>query len=142
MAALHTFFCRAHNPGSLLIRGITWSTWSHCGLVTPEGTVIDARAFHGVTERPLQDLLDYASEIAFRDIDVPDPAAGYAFGRAQIGKAYDYLGVAGIGIHREWYDPSKWWCSELLEEAVYMAGRQRLVNQPRRVTPQLSYMMA
>lgn len=142
MSTLRAFYCRAHNPGSLIIRGVTWSAWSHCGIVTPEGTVIEAIAFGGVVEKPLAELQAYASELAFKEIPVPFPDSGIAWARSQLGKPYDYLGVLGIGLHREWFSDGSWWCSELLEEAIYQAGRQRFVNQPRRVTPQLSWMVA
>lgn len=142
MPALDTFFCRAKNPGSLLIRGVTWSTWSHCGLVLPGERVIDATAFHGVRERPLADVRAAASEIAFRNIEVSDLAAAHGFARGQVGKPYDWTWAAGIGLHREWDEDDAWACSELLEAIVQAGGRNRWANQPNRITPQLAWMAA
>lgn len=139
---MRTVFLRRRNIGSLAIRLVTWSSWSHCGVIFPDDTVIEARAFHGVTRRPLADLLTDASEYAFRSIDTDSDPLALAFAESQIGKPYDYLGVAGLALHREWDEPDAWWCSEFLEACVKAGGRERFVNQPRRITPQLSWMVA
>jgi uncharacterized protein YycO len=135
-------FCRHGNLGSLLLRTCMWSSWSHCAIVTVAGTVIEARAFKGVTERPLRAFLDEASDYAFKDIAVEDDARAEAFARAQIGKPYDWFGAVGLGLHREWEQPDAWFCSELVEGAVVAGQRRRFVNQVKRITPQLAWMVA
>jgi uncharacterized protein YycO len=98
-------------------------------------TAIEAVAFKGVVEIPFNEILDRASEHVLMHVEVPDPEAALAFARGQLGKSYDYRGVLGIGINREWDSPDKWWCSELVEAAIAAAGRRRFRN-PRRITPQ------
>lgn len=140
---MHTIFCRRHNAGSVLLRTALWSSWSHCGIVTPELTVIEAAAFHGVVERPFQEFIAGVSRYSVRSIALPDDAAAIAWAREQVGKPYDWLGVIGLGLRRDdWQVDSAWFCSELLEGSAAAGGRQRFVHQVRRVSPQHSWMVA
>lgn len=54
-------FTRNHSPGSVLLRALLWSKWSHCAIVDGDH-VIEAAAFHGVRERQLSDLLAGSSK--------------------------------------------------------------------------------
>jgi uncharacterized protein YycO len=140
---MKAIYCRRHNPGSLLLRFFTWSSWSHCGIVTPDGTVIEAAAFHGVIERPLSEFMAGVSKSADRDIPLPDDAAAIRFARAQVGKPYDWSGAIGLALRRDtWQADDAWFCSELVEAAAAAGGRQRFINQASRVTPQHSWMVA
>jgi len=139
---MQAIFCRRRNVGSLLLRTFTWSSWSHCGIVTPDLTVIEAAAFHGVVERPWSEFIAGVSRYSVRSIDVPDEAAAIEWARSQVGKRYDWSGVIGLGLRREWDQPQAWFCSELLEAAAAAGGRRRFVHQARRVTPQHSWMVA
>jgi uncharacterized protein YycO len=141
---MRAVYVRRSNIGSVLLRFFTWSSWSHCGVVTPEGTVIEAAAFHGVVERPASEFMaDGVAQFAFKEIPVADDAAAIAWARAQIGKPYDWNGVIGLALRRDsWQDEDAWFCSELVEGACAAGGRRRFVEQVERVTPQSSWMVA
>ncbi len=140
---MQAVFCRRRKLGSVLLRTALWSSWSHCGIVTPEDTVIEAAAFHGVRERPLAQFLADVSRYSVKTIALPDDARAIAFARAQIGKPYDWAGVIGLGLRRDdWQADSAWFCSELVEAAAAAGRRQRFVAQVWRVTPQHSWMVA
>lgn len=139
---MRVIYCRSRNLGSLLIRRAIWSSWSHEGIVTPEGTVIDARMAYGVCERPIDELLAEVSKWAYREWPVPDERAALAWARAQVGKRYDYLGALGMGLRRDWGDPACLLCSEVVEGALQAGGRHRWAHHVERVTPQLSWMVA
>jgi uncharacterized protein YycO len=139
---MQAIYVRRSNPGSWLLRTALWSSWSHCAIVTPQDTVIEAAAFRGVVEHPLAGFLAGVSARSFKDIPVPDDAAAIAWARAQIGRPYDWWGAIGLAFHREWNRPDTWFCSELVEAAAAAGGRTRLVAQARRVTPQHSWMVA
>ena len=139
---MHVIYCRRRNIGSLLLRTGMWSSWSHCGIVTPEATVIEAAAFHGVRECSYTEFLADKSKYSERTIDVPSDAIAIAWARQQIGKPYDWSGAIGLAIHREWQEDDSWFCSEFVEAAAVQGGRQRFINQARRVTPQSSWMVA
>ncbi|WP_290906247.1 YiiX/YebB-like N1pC/P60 family cysteine hydrolase [Aquabacterium sp.] len=138
---MQAIYCRRNNLGSLALRTALWSSWSHCGIVTPELTVIEASAFHGVVERPWADFIADVSRYALKPLWVPDEAAAIAFARAQVGKRYDWPGVIGIALRRDWQERDSWFCSELIEAAAVAGGRQRFVNNAWRVTPQHSWMV-
>lgn len=137
--SLRVIYLRAPNLATPLIRARFWSEWSHCGIVTPDGTVIEATAWHGVREVPLRDVLARASRYEFVDIDCPYPTMGIAWARSQIGKPYDWFGALGIGFNRNWQDDDRWFCSELLEAAVLRAGRVRFREGVYRIDPQTSW---
>lgn len=139
---MQVVYCRRLNLGSLLLRTGMWSSWSHCAILTPDNTAIEAAAFEGVVERPYADFIADKSEFSLKTIEVPDDAAAIAWARTQIGKPYDWLGAIGIALHREWQQDDSWFCSELVEGAAVRGGRQRFVNQAQRVTPQSSWMVA
>lgn len=140
---MKTIFVRRRNPGSLLLRTALWSSWSHCAIVTPQNTVIEAAAFHGVIEHSLDGFLEGVSKFSFKDIPLPDDARAIAWARSQIGKPYDWWGVIGLGLrHDDWQDDSAWFCNELLEGGCVAGGRARFVFNSGRVTPQHSWMTA
>ena len=138
---MQLIFSRSRTIGSPLIRLATWGTWSHCGILTPEQTVLEARWPQGVVETPVEQFRAHASHHAEATIATPDDAAGIAWARRQIGKPYDTFGVLSLGIQRDWEDPEKWWCSEFVEAALIAAGRRRFRHGSRRITPQHSWMV-
>lgn len=148
MTQVRAIFCRSRNRlSSLALRTVMWSSWSHVATLVPgpdgrTDRVIDATFLHGVTQRPLADVIASSSAYSFREWAVPDAEAGYTFLRAQLGKPYDTLGVAGIGLHREWQRDDAWFCSELHERFLEACGLRRFAYQPNRVTPQLAWMVA
>jgi hypothetical protein len=63
----------------------------------------------------------FHSEPAYKEkfvtLDV-DAAPVFEFMVSQLGKPYDWGGVFSLGIHRNWHDENKWFCSELLAAAI------------------------
>lgn len=140
---MQVIFCRRNNAGSWALRAVLRSSWSHCGIVTPQGMVIHAAAFHGVIRQPLTEFADGVSHFAVRDIALPDDAAAIQWALSQVGKPYDWLGALGIAANtRQWQEPDAWFCSELVEAAAAAGGRQRFIHDAWRVTPQSSWMVA
>lgn len=97
--------------------------------------MIEAAAFHGVRVRPLADLLAASSK--HRIVEMPgDPYKVITAARSQIGKPYDWLGVLGIGLHRNWQADDSWFCSELVAWAFEAAGSPLFRAPHWRITPQ------
>jgi uncharacterized protein YycO len=137
-------YARSHSIGGLYIRHMDrFGKWSHCGIVTPENTVIEAMAFKGVIETPIQEFYArYDGRTELRNIWCPSPTNAVEFARKQLGKGYDYAGALGIAFRRKsWADDSNWQCSELVEAAVKEGGNQRFDEAPSIITPSLSYMV-
>lgn len=134
MSHVRLVFTRRRHPGSLLLRVFLWSSWSHCALVDGD-YVLEAAASGGVRARPLEDLVAESSRHAYLDIPTGKAADIHAAARSQLGKPYDWLGVAGIGFRRRWQDDGAWFCSELIAWAFEAAGDPLFRGKPWRITP-------
>lgn len=142
MSELRTIYCRTRGLMTPVIRARFWSAWSHCGILTPDDTVIEATFWHGVREIRVDEFIKRASKWEEKRIACDSPLAGIAWARSQIGKRYDILGALGIGLNRKWQSDRAWFCSEFLEQAVVMAGRLRFLSETWRIDPQMSYNVA
>lgn len=138
---MQVVFCTSNKPGSLLIRAITWSRWSHVAIVLGD-QVIEAVWPH-VRVRPLADLLkDHPVHVV---VDLPcrsETAARDAL-HSQIGKPYDLSGMFGLALHRDWQEDDRWWCSELVAWAFDQGGSPLFRPEAmHRVTPEHLWMIA
>jgi hypothetical protein len=144
MPALRAIYARGHSLTSWAIRNADTgrqARWSHCGVVTPEGTVIEARLFKGVVETAMADFLKRYSKTEQVDIECPDPAAGLEFARCLLGWGYDYLGALGNFFRADWHQAWRLHCAHALELIVIAAGRERFRDEPWFVRPNQSYMV-
>lgn len=93
-----------------LIRVVSWSPWSHVGLLTDHQTFLESAPSLGVKESPwIVRVRQFTRVVA-----VPLPTTFNARVvtqrcRSQIGKPYDYWGVLGAS-----HAPDKWYCSNLM----------------------------
>lgn len=120
--------------GSVLLRTALFSEWSHCGLIMPDGQVIEASAKHGVCETPRRKFTEH-DRWAIQNCPVPDAAAAYAAARAQLGKGYDWLGLLGLAATRQWQRDDDWFCSELVQHCKVAGGLSDIRYDKWRVTP-------
>lgn len=147
MDSVRVLFTRRHHPGSLAIRAFTWSAWSHVDLLddsTGQPELVGAVAPSGVVVEPLAYRLQKASRAALVEFRVGSAAAVLAAARSQVGKPYDWSGVAGLVTRsRDWQGEEDWFCSELVAWALGQGGlplfREELVG---RITPQHLWMLA
>lgn len=140
--SVRVVFTRSLLPGSLLIRAITWSRWSHCALVVGD-EVIESAMFAGVRRRPLAELIAASSAHSIVDLPVQDAAAVVAAAESQIGRSYDWAGALGLALRRGWQDRRAWFCSELVAWAADAAGSPWFRrNRIGRVTPEHLWMLA
>ncbi len=117
--------------GSRIIRAATWSEFSHVDFVLPSGSLLGAAAIGGVALREAR--ADCTRVRAFR---VDAPARVLAAAIDQLGKPYDWAGVVGMGLHRDWQEDDSWFCSELVAWAFQAAGRPLLrADHLHRITP-------
>ena len=147
MATVRVLFTRRHHIGSLDIRLGTWSAWSHVDLVDDRGAVpmlIGAVAPAGVVVVPMAERLALASRAVLVEFTVPDRDAVLDAALSQIGKPYDWLGVAGIALRgRDWQEDDCWFCSELVAWAFSEAGFPLFRSELQaRIVPQHLWMLA
>jgi uncharacterized protein YycO len=118
------------NPISYLIRWalprnrINWSKSSH-GMIVDGDYIIEASMLHGVRRVPREVALAGKTIVATVDYSVPDAHNGITWAWTQIGAKYDWLAALGLGVdlNRNWRDPSKWYCYELVAATLAEAGK-------------------
>lgn len=57
------------------------------------------------------------------------------FALAQVGKGYDYAGIAGFLARKDLQTADRWFCSELVSAAFWSAGIPLLRREPHKVAP-------
>jgi uncharacterized protein YycO len=123
-------FSTGAGPASWLVRRFTWSPYSHVDLVLPDGRLLGARGDGGVAIREPELFLT----VTRFTVDAPECVIDAAL--EQLGKPYDWSAIAGIVTRRNWQQPDRWFCSELVAWAFESAGRPLLRAQgTHRITP-------
>ena len=155
-------FLRKHGPASWLIRLACWSQWSHVAIQADDFTVIHSTFWgRGVHRTRITELVRDISEVVaaewrtritellreysaheWVDIAVPDESSAIAFLRGQLGRPYDWTALLGFLVRRDWAEPDRWFCSELLEAALLAGGLRRFRTDASRVTQQHQWMLA
>lgn len=97
------------DPISSGVRLVTHGWASHAEFVLPDGSTFGARCT-GVKKRPYEpNRHKTVQRFAAPEID-----KAYEWALTQDGKSYDFFAIAGILFNRNWRDPSRWFCSELI----------------------------
>lgn len=109
------------------------SEWSHAALqIGP--TIFEVTMRDGVTLTSLEEFRERYPTSTMLKVDGDEYKAA-SWLRNQIGKEYDYSGLIGFAIQRDWQEPSKWFCSELIAEALLKAGTIHPKIKASRITP-------
>lgn len=130
-------FTRRKHIGSWLIRIVTWSEYSHVDIVLDDKWLLGSIAPDGVVKNKYAERLAIASKAVLMDLPVKSMDAAIAYASNQLGKPYDWLGVIGIGLHRNWQEDDKWSCAELVAKVASEAGQKPFDDKfIHRITPQ------
>ena len=134
-------FSRSAAIGSGIIRAVSWSSWSHCDLLLPDGRLVGSTPPGGVQYQDFGVRLAHSSHAAL--MEFPASSSGSAqWAMSQIGKPYDWTGVIGLGFHREWDRDDSWWCSEFVARALMEGGFSPYKPEKiKRLTPQHLWML-
>ncbi|WP_028449692.1 hypothetical protein [Chitinibacter tainanensis] len=132
-------FSRNNGLHSRIVRLFTRSEWSHVEvLLINSELIIGAEPGEGVIVNDL-DREPPGSTVAVGvviDRLVPNPERATDFLIAQIGKKYDWTGLIGwLFKGRNWQEPNKWFCSELVA-AMLIAGGHEMKVKTGSVSPQ------
>lgn len=141
---IRLIFSNSNLPLSPFIRWVTWSDWSHVAILVDENLIIESTLSQGgVRTCSLDEFKSRASEWAIFDIDCKNPDGVVAAAMSQVGKPYDWTGILGIGLHRDWQEDDAWFCSEFTFWCFDVAGDPKIKKDAiRRATPQHCYMIA
>lgn len=143
-------FTRSNNISSKLIRLVTWSSWSHVAMVnssdiesiTEYTEVIDSTFLHGgVQSRPLHQVLHNMDKWAYVEVPVANEKLAWSAARSQLGKPYDVTALIGIFFHRNWQNPTRWFCNELVEWCLEFGGSGRFIEDISTLSPKHSWML-
>lgn len=136
---MQVLFFRGKSLISRAIKTFTWGEYSHVGLLTENGTLIEAWHKGGVIENPLH-LVPHTpgTEIdAFHILGDFDPETLLAEMRSEVGKGYDFTGIFGFISRRRSEKPDRWFCSELIFAKLARAGCLALNAPAHKVDPTL-----
>lgn len=123
--------------GSMVIRAVTKSPWSHCALYCGDGVIYESWQGAGVRYKKIE---DWSNVTAFSVEGMSGGMWAYAMRlfRGEAGKPYDWSAVFrfATGMYKDEHATNgKWFCSELLHWAIRTAGVQLCSVADSRVCP-------
>lgn len=130
---LTLLFVNAPTFSSRLIRAIERTEASHCGVLRPDGTVVDSTFLHrGVRAWQRDEWMQGRTLIAEVAFPVRRLDDGMGWLDMQIGKPYDWTALAGWLLWLDWQQDDSWYCSELAIACAQACGRS-VPGSPRRI---------
>ena len=114
MAKVRLIVGKGSNPFSHLIKLVTWSKWSHIGLIAGN-YVYEAVALKGVVKTPLSEFKDrYKGKWEIIEVEVDDVNAVYTRAKELLGCGYDYFGVFGFLVRLNLSASKRYQCAEFI----------------------------
>jgi len=133
---MQVLLCRSRKVGSVLIRALTWSSWSHAALCN--GTECIEATWPRVRRVPIADVIAAHDDFTVIDLPCAWPNVAWAAALSQVGRPYDWAALLGFLAHRDWASPARWFCSELVAWAFAKGGSPLFrPDSTYRVTPQM-----
>lgn len=138
MAKVRLLFSNSKLPLSPIIRAVTAlqtgaaCQWSHVSLVISDVPFIDNNAIiiestlshGGVNLSTVGDFKKRAKTWCLVELkqQVKDFDAMVAIAKSKLGKPYDFTGILGLGIKRDWQEDDSWFCSEDVSDTLKRSG--------------------
>lgn len=127
-------FCKSNGVGAWLIRFLTFSNWNHVAIEI-NGLVWDSTGIHGVKVWSPETFFNHYEKVETRSIFNKNEYSAQDFLRKQLGKEYDFTALLALPFREDWQDKNKWFCSELVTEALVRSGYDFSHLPTYRVTP-------
>jgi uncharacterized protein YycO len=138
---MRILFSKRDNVGSSIIRAVTWSSWSHVDIVLGD-YVLGATADRGVGYTRIDHRLELASRAEMVSVPLKNELEAITWAKWQVGKPYDWQGIVGLGLHRDWEEDDAWFCSEYVGKALLVGGYEPYRSHAlRRLTPEHLWML-
>lgn len=136
MQTLPVIFSRRVHPGSYFIRvfdkGYSICPFSHVGIISECGNfVYEAIYGDGVVKTPLQEFKRRASYWETGIFPCLNRKRSYELVQQQLGKRYDVSAIFAMAVPlagRDWENPDKWFCAELLAYVSQIFERRHIAN--------------
>lgn len=132
-------FAEGRKIFSRLIKAVTWSRFSHVGMIDETGEyVYEAEAFMGVVKTPINEFVErYNGRVVREDYNCDNPKNAFAFMESQLGKSYDYSAIFGILFKTDIDKENAWFCSELVVRSIEEGGTSYFrPDYESRITPE------
>jgi len=112
---------------SQLMAWFSHARYTHVALISPDGSeVIEASGMgqpKGVRAMSMEVWASKHPGFVLRKIEHPFPDTVWQIATGQLGKGYDWNYLWGWLFRRNWQDPEKWVCSELIFDSCDKAGK-------------------
>lgn len=119
-----------------VVQAATWSWASHVDFELEDGRLLGAVPGRGVCVRDPRNDAPSRVERFEVAVDAGTAAAALTIATLAVGRPYDWAGVFGWGLHRNWQADDAWFCSELVAWSFLMAGAPLLrAADAWRITP-------
>lgn len=118
---MRVHFCKSNDVGGLIIRLFTFSRWNHVAIEIG-GIVYESVVAGGVRRVPARYFPRMWDESKTVKVAVDNPARLKQFLDGQVGKPYDWLAIVALPFRKSWHGKDKWFCSELVAEALIAGG--------------------
>lgn len=127
---VRVLYVTSRNPISRLIRSASAVQASHCGVLMKDGSVWDVTLLCPVGPRRLDEWLSGSRALVY---DIESPVESVEAAESAVrdcrGQAYDWPGVLGIPLWRDWQQERLKYCTELPNVAWRAGG---VLLPPRR----------
>lgn len=131
------FFCSGDSKVSEIIQRASMARWSHVAIAV-DGFVYEALMQGGVIKSTASDFARNANPQDSLRIAVPNKIGLVSFLESCVGAGYDWGGLFGYPGRRDWEEPGRWFCSELVAAALIQGGLwslQQAFGEASRVSP-------
>lgn len=139
-------FSRSDHWISKVVSWLTRGRYSHVMLLNPDTReYIEASGLAKPSGVRVHQLEEFFARIDwdFRIIPHPDPERVWRVAKNHVGKSYDWGYLFGWLFRRNWQDPDKWACNELITYACEMAGHPIIdMSDPQWLTPHHLYLIS
>ena len=127
---------------SSLIKFVTWGTYSHTAIMLSDTEIVEAWEGSNSVRiiRGLDDGHKIGTSVDIYSVELTEEqeAIFREFVAEQIGKKYDFWGIAGFLVRRSIQTKGSWFCSELFAAACIAAGAPLLNDRkPYQISPQM-----
>lgn len=141
---MRLLFLRSNKVGSLIIRMLTASRFSHVVALDSDGAFATEAVWPAVRRVRTSELVKHYTYHEIADIPLHDEGKAAEFLRLQLGKRYDWRALFGFWRrNRDWGRPQEWFCSELVAAAVNAGGGSvPMFRKSERVTPQMLWLVS
>jgi len=133
MSTAKVIFAKSYSPGGILLRLFLFSQYNHIAIEF-SGQVYDATS-HGVVKQTREQFFGRYKRVLEIEVTIPKGQKAVTWLEKQLGKRYDYLAVIAFPFRRNWQKENRWFCSELVAEALILGGYKVRRVPSSRVTP-------